>query len=81
MIKENISNNDLQNPFKLHLTYVNEIKQSLIKAYDANEKLISYFEDNHQLVNRLSFIYDELEKVDKILNDEFRLDEEDKEDF
>lgn len=75
MIRENISYQNLHNPLCEYLSYVNEVKECLLKAWEANEELVKYFRNNNdKLANRLSFIYDALEQADKILNEEFCLD-------
>ncbi|EAK0447234.1 hypothetical protein YZ43_01320 [Campylobacter upsaliensis] len=68
MIENNINLNDLQNPFNEHLFYINEVKERLIKTWEAVENLRDYYAYDDEITNDLSFVFDRLEQTNKTLN-------------
>ncbi|EEP3374789.1 hypothetical protein HBL87_001702 [Campylobacter upsaliensis] len=68
MIENNIKLNDLQNPLNEHLFYINEVKERLIKTWEAVENLRDYYEYDDEITNDLSFVFDRLEQTNKTLN-------------
>ncbi|ELW9006361.1 hypothetical protein SIN57_000008 [Campylobacter upsaliensis] len=63
MIENNINLNDLQNPLNEHLFYINEIKEQLIKTWEAVENLRDYYAYDDEITNDLSFVFDRLEQT------------------
>ncbi|EAI2894645.1 hypothetical protein K8T27_000926 [Campylobacter upsaliensis] len=68
MIENNIKLNDLQNPLNEHLFYINEVKEQLIKTWEAVENLRDYYAYDDEITNDLSFVFDRLEQTNKTLN-------------
>ncbi|EAH8539886.1 hypothetical protein FFT86_04635 [Campylobacter upsaliensis] len=68
MIENNINLNDLQNPLNEHLFYINEVKERLIKTWEAVENLRDYYAYDDEITNDLSFVFDRLEQTNKTLN-------------
>ncbi|EAI3920610.1 hypothetical protein COR16_08715 [Campylobacter upsaliensis] len=68
MIENNIKLNDLQNPLNEHLFYINEVKERLIKTWEAVENLRDYYAYDDEITNDLSFVFDRLEQTNKTLN-------------
>ncbi|CAG9470099.1 hypothetical protein OUP81_001746 [Campylobacter upsaliensis] len=68
MIENNINLNDLQNPLNEHLFYINEVKEQLIKTWEAVENLRDYYAYDDEITNDLSFVFDRLEQTNKTLN-------------
>ncbi|EAJ7674430.1 hypothetical protein BAE99_04360 [Campylobacter upsaliensis] len=68
MIENNINSNDLQNPLNEHLFYINEVKEQLIKTWEAVENLRDYYAYDDEITNDLSFVFDRLEQTNKTLN-------------
>ncbi|EAJ2427950.1 hypothetical protein CTX60_08445 [Campylobacter upsaliensis] len=68
MIENNINLNDLQNPLNEHLFYINEVKEQLIKTWEAVENLRDYYAYDDEIINDLSFVFDRLEQTNKTLN-------------
>ncbi|EPS1220708.1 hypothetical protein ACVBSN_001821, partial [Campylobacter upsaliensis] len=67
-IENNINLNDLQNPLNEHLFYINEVKEQLIKTWEAVENLRDYYAYDDEITNDLSFVFDRLEQTNKTLN-------------
>ncbi len=67
MIENNINLNDLQNPLNEHLFYINEVKERLIKTWEAVENLRDYYAYDDEITNDLSFVFDRLEQTNKNL--------------
>ncbi|EAL4025217.1 hypothetical protein BVH39_04580 [Campylobacter upsaliensis] len=63
MIENNINLNDLQNPLNEHLFYINEVKERLIKTWEAVENLRDYYAYDDEITNDLSFVFDRLEQT------------------
>ncbi|EAJ4506052.1 hypothetical protein C4E95_06710 [Campylobacter upsaliensis] len=68
MIENNINLNDLQNPLNEHLFYINEVKERLIKTWEAVENLRDYYAYDDEITNDLGFVFDRLEQTNKTLN-------------
>ncbi|EOM9845489.1 hypothetical protein ACLU5S_000183 [Campylobacter upsaliensis] len=68
MIENNINLNDLQNPLNEHLFYINEVKERLIKTWEAVENLRDYYAYYDEITNDLSFVFERLEQTNKTLN-------------
>ncbi|EAJ1741472.1 hypothetical protein CK723_08410 [Campylobacter upsaliensis] len=68
MIENNINLNNLQNPLNEHLFYINEVKEQLIKTWEAVENLRDYYAYDDEITNDLSFVFDRLEQTNKTLN-------------
>lgn len=68
MIENNINLNDLQNPLNEHLFYINEVKEQLIKTWEAVENLRDYYAYDDEITNDLSFVFERLEQTNKTLN-------------
>ncbi|EAL3987079.1 hypothetical protein A9744_04490 [Campylobacter upsaliensis] len=68
MIENNINLNDLQNQLNEHLFYINEVKERLIKTWEAVENLRDYYAYDDEITNDLSFVFDRLEQTNKTLN-------------
>ncbi|EAI0665639.1 hypothetical protein ACXD4E_000584 [Campylobacter upsaliensis] len=68
MIENNINLNDLQNPLNEHLFYINEVKERLIKTWEAVENLRDYYAYDDEITNDLSFVFERLEQTNKTLN-------------
>ncbi|EAH8338187.1 hypothetical protein ACKJWA_001645 [Campylobacter upsaliensis] len=68
MIENNINLNNLQNPLNEHLFYINEVKERLIKTWEAVENLRDYYAYDDEITNDLSFVFDRLEQTNKTLN-------------
>ncbi|ARE80589.1 MULTISPECIES: hypothetical protein [Campylobacter] len=74
MIENNITQSELANPLNEHLMYINEVKNALIKAYEATEELCGYYAHNQSLYNQISRTLYRIEEADKNLNELFALE-------